>query len=403
MIVLPQGAKLIIERLEEYGYEAYAVGGAVRDAIRGVEANDWDICTSALPQRVLRIFSDFRVIPTGLKHGTVTVLVEDMPFEITTFRTDGDYLDGRHPESVSFQCDLFTDLERRDFTVNAICYSPSKGIKDPFCGVSDIENKLIRAVGEPERRFREDALRIMRAIRFSATLGYDIEKATSEALIKLRETLRLVSAERLQTELKKLVAGKDAKRVLKEYKKILDAFVPLFEKTDENEFCKRASFLKEGQSLSLRLALLFGVKGEDEARKAMRELKFSNKEIKDVCDIISYSESLSLKKIDLFLLWGSNKESFLDFCRYYCALNQEDDESFSQLEREFLASDLPSSLKELKINGNDLQKVGFEGSKIKEALERLLQLSAEGEVENEKEALKEAAKFFYKDKYKDIF
>ena len=391
MIVLPQGAKLIIERLEEYGYEAYAVGGAVRDAIRGVEANDWDICTSALPQRVLEIFSDHRVVPTGIKHGTVTVLHEDLPFEVTTFRTEGGYLDGRHPDSVSFDCGLTDDLKRRDFTVNAICYSPKKGIIDPFLGVKDIENRVIRAVGEPRKRFCEDALRIMRAVRFSAVLGYSIEAQTKLALTELRESLKLVSAERLQVELKKLVAGKDAKRVLKEYKKILDAFVPLFEKTDENKFCKRASFLKEGQSLSLRLALLFGVKGEDEARKAMRELKFSNKEIKDVCDIISYSESLSLKKIDLFLLWGSNKESFLDFCRYYCELNQEDTESFFRLEREFFASDLPSSLKELKINGNDLQKVGFEGSKIKQALGKLLLLAAEGKVKNQKEALIKAA------------
>jgi len=391
MIVLPQGAKLIIERLEEYGYEAYAVGGAVRDAIRGVEANDWDICTSALPQRVLRIFSDFRVIPTGLKHGTVTVLVEDMPFEITTFRTDGDYLDGRHPESVSFQCDLFTDLERRDFTVNAICYSPSKGIKDPFCGVSDIENKLIRAVGEPERRFREDALRIMRAIRFSATLGYDIEKATSEALIKLRETLRLVSAERLQTELKKLVAGKEAPRVLREYKCVIDSFVPLVKRSSASDFEKRISVLGAADTLSLRLALIFGVYGADEAENSMKELKFSNKEIGEVGDIIRFSDMLSCEKRELFLLWGAHKEEFRNYYRYRCLLLSEDEKPFSLLEKEFLLSSLPSSLGDLKVNGRDLKKLGFEGKEIKQALERLLQLSAEGEVEKEKEALKKAA------------
>ena len=173
---IPEYVRVIIERLEAAGHEAYIVGGSLRDMLIGRAPSDFDVTTSALPEKTLALFSDMRAIPTGIEHGTITVLSDGFPIEVTTFRTDGEYLDSRHPESVSFTSDVCDDLSRRDFSMNAIAYNEKRGIVDPFCGREDINNKIIRAVGDPDTRMREDALRIMRALRFSAQLSFSIEE-----------------------------------------------------------------------------------------------------------------------------------------------------------------------------------------------------------------------------------
>ena len=202
-IEIPSGAAHILRVLESRGYEAYVVGGCVRDSLLGRTPNDWDITTSALPQQVKALFP--RTVDTGLKHGTVTILCGRDAYEVTTYRVDGEYLDGRHPKDVTFTASLREDLQRRDFTINAMAYSEKDGLQDYFDGLSDLERGIVRAVGDPEKRFGEDALRIMRAVRFAAQLGYDVEEKTLRAMKDLAPTLSKISAERIAVELEKLL------------------------------------------------------------------------------------------------------------------------------------------------------------------------------------------------------
>ena len=203
MIQIPEQANIILEKLQASGHEAYVVGGCVRDALLGREPHDWDITTSALPQEVKKVFT--RTVDTGLKHGTVTVMIGREGFEVTTYRVDGVYEDGRHPKEVTFTPNLREDLQRRDFTINAMAYSPAGGLVDLFGGREDLENGIIRAVGDPMQRFSEDALRIMRAVRFSAQLGYEIEPGTFHAAQTLAPTLNRISSERIRDELEKTI------------------------------------------------------------------------------------------------------------------------------------------------------------------------------------------------------
>ena len=216
---LPPEVTEIIERLENHGYEAYVVGGCVRDFVCKRKIHDYDITTSATPEETKNVFSDMRVIPTGERHGTVSVIfndksIKEKQIEITTYRIDGEYTDSRHPTEVRFTRKLAEDLSRRDFTVNALAYNPRVGIVDIFGGIDDIKNKIIRAVGDAKKRFEEDALRILRALRFSSVLGFEIEKATSDALISHAHLLSHISAERIREEFSKLLLGENAVEVL---------------------------------------------------------------------------------------------------------------------------------------------------------------------------------------------
>ena len=202
---LPEKVRQIIEQIQKHGFEAYAVGGCVRDSLLGRTPDDWDITTSAKPQEVKAIFP--RTIDTGIEHGTVTVMMGKEGFEVTTYRIDGAYLDGRHPESVEFSSNLVEDLKRRDFTINAMAYNPDRGIVDAFDGIGDLERKIIRCVGVPQERFDEDALRIMRAVRFSAQLGFEIDGPTKEAITEKVQQLENISAERIQMELVKILVS----------------------------------------------------------------------------------------------------------------------------------------------------------------------------------------------------
>ncbi len=225
-ITIPENIIFILDRLKVSGYEAYLVGGCVRDQLMGKNPHDYDITTNALPEAVKACFADLPVIETGLKHGTVTVISDGQAVEVTTFRTDGKYLDNRRPENVTFVSDLESDLSRRDFTVNALAYSPDKGLIDLFCGINDINNGIIRCVGIPEKRFNEDGLRIMRAIRFASKLDFTIEKHTENAIISCRSLLDNIAAERIFIELKGLLVGIGAERVLTEYKDVLFQIIP---------------------------------------------------------------------------------------------------------------------------------------------------------------------------------
>lgn len=219
-------AGLVIERLEDCGREGWCVGGCVRDSLLGVTPNDWDVTTNATPEELKTIFSDFRTLDTGIAHGTVTVLCGDVPIEVTTYRADGEYLDHRHPSEVRFSSEIEDDLSRRDFTVNAMAYHPQRGLRDPFGGRVDLAGRVLRCVGEPERRFEEDALRILRCLRFAATLGFAIENETAGALREKQGLLRFVSVERVREELYKLLCGQNCENILAEYGDVLRPLLP---------------------------------------------------------------------------------------------------------------------------------------------------------------------------------
>ena len=223
---IPDGARRILQTLNGAGHEACLVGGCVRDLLQGVEPHDWDICTSALPEETERCFAGLRVIETGLKHGTVMVLAEGEPYEITTYRAEGPYSDSRRPDFVRFVPNLEEDLVRRDFTMNAIAMDLQGNLCDPFGGTDDIKAGLIRCVGEPDHRFQEDGLRVMRALRFAAVFGYEIEEQTAQAVHKNRAMLDRVAAERINTELCKLLVGKGAGKVLRQYPDVFCRFWP---------------------------------------------------------------------------------------------------------------------------------------------------------------------------------
>ncbi len=226
MINIPKDVETVINILSGNGHKAYVVGGSVRDSLMGREPDDWDVTTDASPKEIKEIFASFRTVDTGIEHGTVLVVSGKTPVEVTTFRIDGEYKDNRHPDSVTFTKNIEDDLARRDFTINAMAYNHEDGIIDPFGGRNDIENRIIRCVGEPDKRFNEDALRIMRAVRFSSVLGFTIEENTAESILKNENLLNSIAAERLTKELMKLLCGDNVFDVLTTFRSVIGVFIP---------------------------------------------------------------------------------------------------------------------------------------------------------------------------------
>lgn len=286
-IDMPQDVVEIIQSLCSHGFAAYAVGGCIRDTLLGVEPKDWDITTSASPVEVKEIFG--HTLDTGIEHGTVTIMRGKIGYEVTTYRIDGKYSDGRHPDQVKFTPNLFEDLRRRDFTINAMAYSDETGLVDEFCGMEDLEKKVVRCVGEAKERFREDALRMLRAIRFSAQLGFTIENDTWQAMIQMAKNLSLVSKERILVELTKTICSSHPEMI----KKIFDSGL-------HREIGQHFSLLSardaEVMALSgqlpeekhLRFALLFKNQSGEEAKAILKELKADNDTIKKVKILVEY-------------------------------------------------------------------------------------------------------------------
>ena len=278
-IKLDPGAALLLDALHGAGHAAYAVGGCVRDSLLGLDPHDWDLCTSARPEQVMALFGAEKCIPTGLQHGTVTVKQGGRLYETTTFRTEGAYSDGRHPDAVCFVPDVREDLARRDFTINAMAYSAEEGLIDPFGGRDDLAAHLVRAVGEPERRFEEDALRILRLYRFAARFGFAIDPATGAAARALGPHLDCVSAERIQEELLKLLAAPRPGSYLEPA--VLAVVLPELEPEKQPkqfaELCRTIDRIEPtAENVPARLAALLCPLGEAGARKALRKLKCSN-------------------------------------------------------------------------------------------------------------------------------
>ena len=392
---IPEGCLAVMERLAACGYPSYLVGGCVRDLCRGVEPHDYDLTTSASPDEMKTVFAGFRVIGTGIAHGTLTVLSDGEPYEVTTYRIDGDYSDGRHPDAVIFTPSLELDLARRDFTVNAMAYSPADGLIDPFGGQADLENKIIRAVGEPERRFREDSLRILRALRFSSTLGFAIEPATAAALRDLAPTVSRVSPERIREELLKLLSGGSSEGVLLTYRDALFAAVPALAPIGEswNASARAASNLSSDPVLAL--AALGRSLGEDGIAALFRTLKTDRRSEKRASLAVgAYSDGLptDLAAAATFLIqYGA--DTARDAVRLAAAYGDQNAEAAKQAIDGFLKTGRPTTLAELAVRGGDLTAIGIpEGPALKETLASLLDLAAKGKIANEKTALLAAAR-----------
>lgn len=372
--------------LNQAGYEAYIVGGCVRDSLMGKEPFDWDITTSALPKETLAVFQNYRTIETGIQHGTVTVIIEDMPLEITTFRVDGDYSDGRHPDNVSFTCNIKEDLRRRDFTVNAMAYHPRNGLVDPFHGQKDLKKQLIRCVGNPKKRFTEDALRILRGLRFAATLGFSISPSTARSIRKLADSLSLVSAERISVELLKLICGKSAGKILFDYADTLSIILP------DVEFAKMAKVVSSvPNEPTSRLTALLLNRTPKEAENACKRLKLSARMTKDVTTLIRYKD-IPLKPTRSSILQALNKlgpELLFTLIPIKSVIEQQSFDEFQSIWN-ILESDgdLCYRTKDLAITGDDLITAGIPaGPELGTTLNALLNAVMDGTCPNEKESL----------------
>lgn len=431
-INLPSEVSLILDLFKNSGYEAFCVGGAVRDSLMGITPGDWDITTNATPEETARIFKDFRIIETGLRHGTVTVIMNKKPFEITTYRIDGEYEDNRHPHNVTFTRKLKDDLARRDFTVNAIAYNPETGVVDFYGGQDHIYNSIIKTVGDPDKRFNEDGLRIMRALRFASTLGFEIDSETAQAIHRNKDLLKNISAERLNVELTKLVCGKNAFNILMEYPDVLSVFIP--------EIAPAVNFKQYGKKHAydvwehichtvdtippdrlLRLTMLLHDLGKvpthslndkgdstfknhapvggEMARDILTRLKFDKKTVNRVSFLVSYHDfepvesKIELKRHlrtktpeDIRTLLTIKKSDRGALSESYRDISKGTAQTLRWLE-EIESNNECCTINRLAVNGNDLIAKGITGENVGEALNKLLDAVIEEKVSNDKGAL----------------
>lgn len=439
---MPKNVDIAINLLQSAGFEAYAVGGCVRDSLLGKTPNDWDITTSAKPEDMKSVFADFHCIDTGIKHGTVTVVIDGEPLEITTFRLDGEYEDNRHPKSVTFTSNLGADLGRRDFTVNAMAYSKMTGTVDLFGGQNDLKNGIIRCVDDPDRRFNEDALRILRALRFASALDFEIEERTAQSLLKNRALLGNISEERIAKELLKLVCGKGAKRILTDFApvlfEILPELQPMYKNSHDNphhcyDIYEHTLIAVESidPEPTLRFAMLLhdcgkpAVKKFDEngvahfyghqrisaeiSAQILARLKVSNKFRDEILFLVSnhdrwelyentekmprYLSKFGLDGV-LNLLKVMRADVLAQSPEYRYRLDQIADAE--EIAKNLAAQKPCLSLSELQINGRTLMDIGIpQGRKLGAVLAQLLDEVIDGVTKNTQEALTTRAREIY--------
>ena len=407
-IVMEAGAKKVVEALISAGYDAYAVGGCVRDALLGDVPNDWDVCTCALPEQTIAVFGEENCIPTGLKHGTVTVKMDGGLYEVTTFRTEGTYSDGRHPDSVDFVSDVRDDLSRRDFTINAMAYNDRAGLIDPFGGRVDLfEHRILRAVGEPMKRFSEDALRIMRLFRFAARFGFAIEEETVRAAIALCQNLRMVSGERIREELMKLLSAKAPGAYLPQ-----EIACVILGGMDNVECAAYESVMRAIDALApdaeLRLAALLSL--AEDVSMVLEDLRCSNKTALRVNTAIALARSALPDDEAALRIWAKRTLGAhgLSALKDAAALAQvlrsgEDADRIARaavFARQAQDDGLCVSMKQMKIDGADVMKLpGVKpGPQVGVLLSWLLNAVIAEEIPNEREALLGAAKEWFGEK-----
>lgn len=442
-INIPTAARYILYSLRTRGEDAFIVGGCVRDSLLDKAPRDWDICTSAKPGKVLEVMAEqgVKTIETGLQHGTVTAVVGDESYEITTFRVDGEYSDNRRPDHVDFVADIIEDLSRRDFTINAMAYSDFDGLIDPWGGYGDLDNKLIRCVRNPDDRFREDALRIMRALRFASTYGFRIEEKTAAAIHRNKYLLKNISAERIRSELTKLLCGFGVLNILLEYSDVIAVIIPELEPCigfdQNNKFHKYnvydhiahavANF--RGDDISVKVALLLhdigkphcytedhngghfhghGVFSHCMAMDVVERLKFDNKTKEEVLNLVLYHDSQICPGVKTVRRW-LNKIGYDMLYKLMCVrladvtahskINQ-DERIERALEVLALADKIIEekqcfTIKDLAISGNDILNLGApSGPIVGVVLKHILDKVLDGELENEREQLMKEAEYY---------
>lgn len=439
MFKIPGYITEILKRIEDSGYEAFLVGGCVRDRIMGKKPDDYDIAASAHPDEIKAIFSDLKTIDTGIKHGTVSILFEGNVTEITTFRIDGEYKDSRRPESIAFTNSIEEDLKRRDFTVNAMAMDLRGNITDPFGGQEDIKRKVIRAVGNAQKRFEEDALRILRGVRFASVLGFEIEKETAEQIHLLRERLKNIASERIRTEFVKLLCGKNATNALREYSDVISVFIPetalcvgfqqhsRYHKYDVYEHTIHALEEVPNNDYITRTAMFFhdiakpecftldergghfkghATKSSEYARDIMKRLRFSRKEITDVSKLVFYHRNrfISRKEIKEVLadIGEKNFMRLMDIQRAdslskndFCIKETEHIDSVRRQAEKILKYNECINIAQMNITGSQIADIGFKGKEIGKILRQLLELIIEEKLENNSEDLINCAKSIY--------
>lgn len=402
---LPEFVVRVIDRLEACGYEAYAVGGCVRDMIMGRVPNDYDVTTNALPEETKRCFDGWRVIETGIKHGTVTVISEGNNIEVTTYRLDGEYADNRHPKEVTFTSDITADLSRRDFTVNAMAYSHKRGFADAFDGMGDILNRQIRSVGDARQRFREDGLRILRALRFSSVLGFSIDSETAIAIHDCKELLKNISVERILSEFTKLITGSGAESILSDYRDVIAVFIPDVEKVSAETYSEAVKIVSLCPAeKSIRYAAFLGhLGGADGLIGRTLDRLNSDTRTRRTAEAIYECYLKGAEEGKIFARYAICRSGYevaraaAELCAAtgkvrgdaaYVAVSERYAEN---IERENSADGRCLSLSELKISGKQLMSIGIKGPDIGKILSALLCLVMEEKLENKECDLMSAA------------
>ena len=407
-LTLDPGAAALLNALHAAGYAAYAVGGCVRDSLLGRTAHDWDLCTSALPQQVMELFGAAQCIPTGLQHGTVTIKYGGQLYETTTFRTEGSYTDGRHPDEVQFVPDVREDLARRDFTINAMAYNEAEGLVDPFGGQKDLQNGLLRAVGEPQQRFTEDALRILRLYRFAARFGFALDAATARAARQLAPHLDCISAERIQEELAKLLAAPQPGAYLEPA--VLAVVLPELTPAALEAAKPVVDACPAGEeNLPVRWAALLGALGEADTRRVLKRLRCSNACIEETAVLVRETAGQGVceekapahapvhaGEVAIRQLLGRYGLCTVErLCALCAALHPQNAPACTfaaQRARQLDADGVCCRVSQLAVNGRDLMAAGIPaGPALRRVLEALLDGVIRAEYPNEKPALLAAA------------
>ena len=403
-IDMPNDVDFIINTIKSHGHQAYAVGGCVRDSIMGLTPNDWDITTSALPSDIKEYFN--KTIDTGIEHGTVTVMLHNVGYEVTTYRIDGEYKDGRHPSSVEFSDRLTDDLCRRDFTINAMAYNNVTGLVDEYGGIDDINNRIVKCVGNPIERFTEDALRMMRAIRFSAQLGFTIDEATWNAIKKLSPSISKISMERVHVELGKTLMSAHPDYVAQYSEAGLFApILPVIDNALKSRYNRKilATLQHTPDNIYLRYAALFITSTPDEAAKTLRALKLDNKTVNTVSKLVELSKmdieetepavrtALNKYGRDFLTLWHELMMAVIQASEDITGISNPAKVkhllTLKRLGTDILARGDCFTIKDLDISGNDLIEYGLQGHEIGETLKSLLDIVIENPKLNDKATL----------------
>ena len=377
----------VLNLLESHGFEAFVVGGAIRNYLLNLPAHDYDVTTNALPLQIKEVFHKYHTIDTGIQHGTVTVMVHHKPIEITTYRKDNAYKDHRHPTNVTYTTSLQEDCKRRDFTINAMCYSPSTGILDFFNGQEDLKEKKIRCIGNPEERFEEDALRILRALRFASRLGFSIDEETSNTLRKKKDTLSYVSKERITSEWMGILESSHPVPILQNYREVIEICIPEIKEYTETEYSNVLDTIQRDTSNSsvVRMALFLRPLETTIISKILRNMKCSNNYSQSVLNLLQTSTMPSSSHIELRYVLNQLKVDFSIYLSYQQALQNPND--LKKLYDDVTHDSYAYSLSQLEITGADLISEGFKGKEIGTTLKELLELVIQEKLPNNKNAL----------------